>query len=144
MLAIIFKQSCFLVLSSTYIETVFQDGTRCPADLSVATPETLVNAWDLGYRGDTRRMHVEHELLHTLSAEAKGLSLSPTLWNVAHPGTVPNAARADEEWLVFALQRYARKRTWDPKLAEIPDLLKLMESLESYSLLVRTVLAKME
>lgn len=123
---------CRFVCSTGYAETVFPDGAFCPA-LFVDDDPARQHAAELGYGTDTRRMHIEHELSHTLLAEARGLPYSPTLRNVAVPGTTPDAERADEEWLVFAFQRYVTRGDWEAKLTEIPALTMVAERLRELS-----------
>lgn len=89
----------------TYTETVFPDGTKCPA-LPHRTPEQAHTAAELGYGDDVDAMCREHEVLHTLLALARGLPHSPTLWDVAHgpPDPAPDY-HYEEEAEVLALQR---------------------------------------
>jgi hypothetical protein len=110
---------CFLRTTAEGCETVFEDGRVCPAVFLDGTEQRL-HSYDLGYFGDTRRMHLHHEAAHTLIAEARGQPYSPTLRNVAVPGTAADDQRAEEESIVFSFQRWIRAGMWDPRLAAIP------------------------
>jgi hypothetical protein len=99
--------ACTILLwnDGTYTETVFADGTKCPAmpDGSEAQSAT---AHRLGYGDDVAAMCREHEILHTLLALARGKPYSPVLWDVAHgaPDPAPDW-HYEEEADVLALQR---------------------------------------
>jgi hypothetical protein len=115
-----FKHCFVRVANVGYLETVFEDGSICPA-LLVEDEQARASAADLGY-SNIQRMHVEHELSHTMLAEAAGLPYSPTLWNVAHPGSTPDEERALEEALVFSFQRFCTTGSRAPELLGIPML----------------------
>lgn len=69
------------VWTRDFLETVFPDGCACPA-LFVDDYDNRRNAEAWGYRpgpDGVRRMHFEHELLHTYLSEAVGLPFSPVL-----------------------------------------------------------------
>jgi len=92
---------------NAYLETRFPDGTKVPASPQGSIEQTFT-ALDLGYGADLYRMCREHELCHTLLAEAIGQPYSRTLWAVAHPGdadNIPLAEQHAEEGMVLAFQR---------------------------------------
>lgn len=61
-------------------------------------------ACGLGYEGDVERMNREHDLLHTLIAEAMGKPYSPTLYALAHGQPSPKGADVEER-LAFLVAR---------------------------------------
>ncbi len=88
-----------------YTETVFEDGTRCPA-LPHGSEYQARTARELGYGDDVDAMCREHEIMHTLLAVARGRPYSPVLWDVAHGPPDPAPAwHYEEEADVLALQR---------------------------------------
>jgi hypothetical protein len=91
-----------------YMQTTFEDGTYAPATPNYREDDVR-RARELGYRGDTWQMTLDHEPLHTLIAEMMGESYSRILWNVAHGGGLrwPEGGR-EEEGYVTALQAYLR------------------------------------
>ena len=97
-----------------YMQTRFPDGTFCPA-VPVLNAESQARARSLGYGEDLARMSVEHELAHTVLAEAYGLPHSPALWAVAHGEAPPHNAQL-EEATVLGLQRFGREKAWHPIL----------------------------
>lgn len=83
--------------------------TRYPDRSSVhahpgSTPEDHARAHVLGYP-DLAGMTRDHDLLHTLIAQARGHAHSPTLWGVAHQQPAPAPVVDDEERLVLLVQR---------------------------------------
>jgi hypothetical protein len=94
-----------------YCETIFSDGTVVPA-VPHDTESYSQHAVALGYGNDPDsrwRMCRDHELAHTLVAQAFGLPYSPTLWAVAHGSTKHTARTGEmgaEEDLVLAYQRW--------------------------------------
>jgi hypothetical protein len=122
-----FSQSRVDLVSDEYLETVFFDGSVCPANFSY-DEEAQKHAKDLGYGDDIRRMHIEHEVAHTFLAEAQGMPFSFVLYRVAqkHNFPVPAEERIEEEALVFSFQRYINTMSWDAprfeKFADIPAL----------------------
>lgn len=84
------------------VRTVFDDGNSCDGHPTF-DPEQEARARALGYGEDVWRMHWEHELLHSVVAEAAGLDYSPSLrYRITPPakGVIPM-----EERIVFLLQR---------------------------------------
>lgn len=93
-------------ITANRVRTVFDDGNTCDG-VPTYTAEQEARAVALGYgagRGNVRRMHVEHELLHTLLAEAAGLTYSPSL-RCSIDGPPPRGVIPMEERVVFLLQR---------------------------------------
>lgn len=91
-----------------YLETVWPDGRVCPA-LFVDDAQARAHAAEWGYGDDVQRMHLEHELTHTLLAQANGLPWSPVLYHVAGGPHVPTPTRAEEEGRVVAVQRISNQ-----------------------------------
>jgi len=87
-----------------YVETVFADGAKVSA-MPHDTPEYRQHARELGYGDDTAAMSREHEVCHSLIAEARGEDVSPTLFAVAH-NEPANTLHYFEERLVLDFQRY--------------------------------------
>lgn len=79
----------FRMWRADYVETLFRDGSTVPAAPQSDGPYRE-RAELLGYGKDTAAMMREHELLHTVLAQAAGLPHSPTLWAVAHPNDPSN------------------------------------------------------
>ena len=100
------------------VETVFPDGSKCEA-----TPQydetSIGRAKSLGYGDDIWAMTVEHELSHTILAEAMNLPHSPTLYGVAHSDYHKNWR--EEESRVLAFQRFVREGEGDPALAPLTE-----------------------
>lgn len=98
-----------------HLDTLWPDGTSTPAQFSYSAAN-LQLAIELGYgfygtdgnlyvgEGGINRMHLEHELSHTICAEAMGLKWSPTLYHVAHRPFYPDWA--EEESRVKAFQKF--------------------------------------
>lgn len=86
--------------------TRFADGAVLVA-APVDDAESRAHASALGYRGADAvwAMTRDHDLLHTLLAEARGLPHSPTLHAVATGKPVDPAVADDEERIVFLLAR---------------------------------------
>jgi hypothetical protein len=95
--------------SADYLETVFEDGEKCPAQFSFFSAD-FKKAKGLGYtspewsRSAVRQMHLEHELTHTFIAEALGEPYCPVLRSVAVKG--PCEGAWEREALVVDWQRY--------------------------------------
>ena len=88
-----------------YMETCFPGGLTCPA-LFVDDAQARTNAESWGYQPDeVWRMHLEHELTHTLLAQASGRPWSPVLYHVAGGWFVEDDKRAQEEAQVVAVQQ---------------------------------------
>ena len=88
-----------------YIETCWPDGKTCRA-LFVNDDHARYHAKQWGYGDDVNRMHLEHELIHTLRAQCHDLMpWSPVLYHVAGGTPMSNEARAQEEDRVVAIQR---------------------------------------
>ncbi len=115
---LIVGDTILLLWSPAYTETLYFDGTKVPAAPS-GTQEQAHTARSLGYGDDVPRMVQEHEVLHTLLAEARDLPVSPVLWDVAH-GVRVEGRRLEEHYQeereVLALQRYLNTgdRNQDP------------------------------
>lgn len=123
--------------AGTYTETLFPDGTLCPAMAAspVEQAETAADqartAQELGYGEDVNAMVREHEILHTLLAEARGQEYSPTLFDVAH-GVLNQWYHYPEEKDVLAFQKYMN----DPQTAD-DSLHRLAEEIDLQALLAR-------
>lgn len=88
-----------------YCETIFEDGTRCPASPQ-DNGSYRATAKLLGYGENLMQMCLDHEVLHTLLAQVCEQPYSKTLWAVAHGETFAGAAA--EEELVMEFQRKFR------------------------------------
>lgn len=90
------------------VRTTFADGSEL-----VATPqhdaESIARARSLGYTGTDEEvvwgLTRDHDLLHSLLAEAQGLGASPTLHAVARGARVDPVAADMEERAVLLIQR---------------------------------------
>ena len=88
-----------------YIETCWSNGRTCKA-LFVDDDQARYHAQQWGYGNDVIRMHLEHELIHTLRAQSFDLKpWSPVLYHAAGGTPVEAKERADEEGQVVAIQR---------------------------------------
>lgn len=100
-----------------WLQTTLPDGSVVDATGN-DDAESLEMAARLGY-ADTWTMSRDHELMHTWLAVQAGLSHSPTLWRVAHPGDASNISDdevAREEQAVLDAQAALDKaapRPWD-------------------------------
>lgn len=103
-----------------YFETRFADGAYVPA-CGNTDDESVAHAHELGYAGDTVRMSLEHEILHTWLAVKQGRSYSATLWHVAHKVKPAKGLIRDEEAVVLAFQRYMRAGVWTDALDLLSD-----------------------
>lgn len=103
-----------------YLETRFADGANVPA-CGNTDDASIAHAHELGYAGDTVRMSLEHEILHTWLAVKQGMSYSPTLWHVAHKVKAARWLIRDEEAVVLAFQRYTRAGVWTEPLDILSD-----------------------
>lgn len=120
---LVFKNCYIKQWSDGYLETVFWDGLFCPADLTVNTEDTRTTARLTGYGDDLRRMHFEHELLHTYLAEMRGWDYSPVLRRVATQEAWSfDALRCDEEAVVLAFQSYLNTGQIAPELGVLHGL----------------------
>lgn len=98
----------FTVVDDARCETVYDDGTVAPADTWFVDDELVERAASLGYpptEDGVLQMHREHELLHSIVAEAMGKPASDALhtWNkygMTQPGQIPL-----EERICFLVQR---------------------------------------
>jgi hypothetical protein len=100
-----------------FLQTVFPDGARVRA---APMDAQAVAAADHGYQEPWPYVH-DHEILHTVVAEALGWPHSPTLWYVAHKAdpqdrTDRPSLVASEETLVCALQAYLNGQDWTYQL----------------------------
>lgn len=130
------------VWTPEYLETVFP-GDRKARALFTYDDDVRMNAERLAYGWDElRRFHVDHELGHTIVAEAQGLDYSPTLAHVAGVRELAQMDRWAEEALVFAVQRYANDGTRDAGLSLFG--VRLDETVQRLRTLSRAVLLAME
>jgi hypothetical protein len=92
--------------SRGYCQTVFPDGKFVPA-VPHDTDEYRATAAELGYGAHTIQMCFDHELIHTLLAEAGGLDYSPVLRHVADEENSDLSEResGEEEAHVMAFQK---------------------------------------
>lgn len=91
--------------------TKFFDGTSVPA--APYNQEEI--AANLGYK-DPWDMVREHEILHTFLSQVIGLSVSPTLWDVAHNKDISQTRKTlfpKEEWVVTEFQKYLNGEIYD-------------------------------
>lgn len=86
--------------------------------------ESIRRAWELGYAGDTFAMSRDHELLHSLIADQRGMPWSAVLLGVAvraaggDKGMVISREDSDEEEaLVIDVQRWIQTGVSSPRLA---------------------------
>lgn len=98
--------------AADYLETVFQDGLKCPAQFTF-TVEDFEKAYSLGYGkkretdrrclavSDVMQMHLEHELSHTFIAEALGEPYCPVLRSVAVKGPCTFAWERESRVMLF-------------------------------------------
>lgn len=99
-----------------YIETVFGDGRRAPAEF-IVNDEQIARAKALGYNDDVQLMHFDHEISHTLVAEARGFTCSLVLAEAAQTCSPPiDYYWWMEEMRVLAFQRYMNDGILDPCL----------------------------
>jgi hypothetical protein len=98
----------WVTVGPAWCVTRFPDGTEVHAHPS-HTDEQAGAARALGY-SHVGEMTRDHDLLHSVIAEARGLPYSPVLWALAHGEPAPEGAD-DEERLVLLAQRLVR---WDP------------------------------
>jgi hypothetical protein len=97
------------VWTPDYMETGHPGGAVCPALFSY-DDEAKANAQAWGYGPDeVWRMHLEHELTHTLLAQAQGQEWSPVLYHVAGGAYMDAPDRAREEGQVVAVQKVANQ-----------------------------------
>lgn len=106
-----------------HIQTVFPDGLKVDAAANYDA-DSLQRARDLGY-DSTWEMSRDHELLHSIIAEARGESYSRVLRGVAvreaggrKEDIISPAVSAEEEALVLDVQKYVRRGTVSRRLAE--------------------------
>jgi hypothetical protein len=124
LLTIPFRACTLVVLEPWLMATVFPDGKRADAALDIDTDETRQYARAMGY-STIERMHAEHDVAHTLIAEARGLRWSQTLRHVAGGKCMSEAERLEEEGIVTAFQTWRNTGRSDARLAAIPDLVAL-------------------
>lgn len=108
---------------SLYFETRYADGACVPA-CGNTDEASVQHAHELGYAGDTVRMSLEHEILHTWLAVKQGRAYSPTLWHVAHDLKPERGLIRDEEAVVLAFQRYLRAGVWTDPLYILEDAVR--------------------
>ncbi len=90
-------------------------------------------AHSLGYRGDTWRMCIEHELLHNWYADTFGLEISPSLERGLEGHTTPTPETQKEEEFLFAIQRLINTGEGGDEvltrlLEKVPNLLNMDRS----------------
>jgi hypothetical protein len=108
-LAVLSVGSCQVVIwKPDYIETQFPDGSHCPA-LFAYDAQARDHAKQWGYGSQVWRMHVEHELTHTVLAQESGLEWSPVLHHVAGGPQLDAGARLLEEHRVVTQQKTANR-----------------------------------
>jgi hypothetical protein len=91
-----------------YCCTTFSDGARVPA-VPHDTDEYRQRAFDLGYGDNTTQMCFDHELLHTLIAEARGDSFSRVLRHVAVGcSEITEQEIGEEEARVMEFQKFLK------------------------------------
>jgi hypothetical protein len=98
--------------TTRYLRTIFPNGLVCHAAAN-DDAENIRKAWTLGYAGDTYRMSLEHELLHSILAEMRGEAYSSVLYGVAvrmaggnKERVIPQEMSDAEEGLIMDLQRW--------------------------------------
>lgn len=108
--------------AADYLETVFQDGAKCPAQFTFFKAD-YEKAFELGYKGSyswsrspVTQMHCEHELSHTFIAEALGEPWCPVLRSVAVKG--PCEGAWEREALVMDWQRYLNGAAATPRMID--------------------------
>ncbi len=118
------------------VRTQYSDGSFVTAAIN-DTPGDRARALDLGYRTpeglpDLGAMTLEHDPMHSLYAEARGLVRSPTLYAVAHGcdgqhnetacpchwAHYPREMQEREEGVILALCRALNdpSSVWDPHI----------------------------
>ena len=93
---------------SYYLETRFPDATMVKASPE-GTESYRRRARACGYRGHLALWQLcrDHELSHSILAEARGLPFSPVLWGVAHGELLSKEASDQEEWVTLSFQHWA-------------------------------------
>ena len=103
-------EHCRVVINVTarWLSTTFSDGAELIAAPNMDA-ESIARARSLGYCGSDSyavwAMTRDHELLHTLIAEAQGHPWSPTLHAVAHGYALAPGVVEQEERVVLFAQR---------------------------------------
>lgn len=96
-----------MTVGPSWVVTRFPDGAEVHAHPDGTELQTAT-ARALGYGDDQAavdRMNREHDLLHTVVADARGWPRSQTLWGVAHGKYAPREVSDDEERIVMLVQR---------------------------------------
>lgn len=93
-----------VTVGPSWVHTRFDDGAEVHAHPDGSSEQTHI-ARALGYGDDINRMNAEHDLLHTLVADARGWSHSKTLLGVAHGQYAPREISDDEERIVMLIAR---------------------------------------
>lgn len=91
----------------SWVLTRYDDGTEVHAHPDGTDLQAAI-ARSLGYGDDQAavdRMTQDHDLLHTMIADARGWPRSQTLWGVPHGKCAPREVTDDEERLVMRVQR---------------------------------------
>jgi hypothetical protein len=99
-------RGCEVRIWAAYLETAF---LCCGAKVPAAPQDTDAyrqTARACGYGDDTAALSRDHELAHTILAEARGLPWSPTLYSVAHGHPLPLGYVPEEEETVLSFQRW--------------------------------------
>lgn len=106
-----------------HIQTVFPDGLKVDAAANYDA-DSLQRARDLGY-DSSWEMSRDHELIHSIIAEARGEPYSRVLRGVAvrdaggrKEDIITPAESAEEEALVLDVQRWIRTNVLSRRLAE--------------------------
>lgn len=104
---------CEVTVGANFVTTVFPDGHALHAHPQFGE-EHVARARALGYEGDdvdaVEAMTRDHDVIHSLVAEARGESFSPVLYAAAHGRSFEGD---DEERIVFLIQRLLNQgRSW--------------------------------
>jgi hypothetical protein len=101
--------SCEITIGPSWVVTHFPGGAELHAHANY-DDESRLQADKLGYgSGDegVEAMTRDHDVFHSLLAEARGLPYSPTLFGVATNDPVDPEYAHEEECIVFLMQRLA-------------------------------------
>lgn len=97
--------ACTVTQTADGVITTFPTGRHAVAATTDEDyDEQFRIACGLGYEGDVERMNREHDVLHTLIAEAMGKPYSPTLHALAHGDPSPPDADVEER-IAFLVAR---------------------------------------
>lgn len=111
-----------VTVGPSWVVTRYDDGTEVHAHPN-GRDEDLARAAELGYPGDDE-MTRDHDMLHSLIAEARGWPHSRVLWALAHNEPSPDCAD-DEEALALFVAKFANERVQEA-LAEAHDALDVI------------------